>query len=214
MNPPAPLRVALYARVSTKNQDPLNQVPVLERYAQERGYAVYQLYVDTASGCNPNRPAWRKLAEDAHRHKFDLVVAVRLDRLMRSLSHLLTVIDAFKREKVGIELLDLGRLDTETPAGQLAIQILGAVAQWERSIIADRTRAVLEEKRKQGIVGGRPAKKIDIDTAARLRLAGYSVKKAAEKMHCTYADLNNRRHAIKARMAEIRAERGEENDQL
>lgn len=199
-------RVALYARVSTPKQDPLNQIPVLTEYAEGRGYRVYNLYVDIASGCNPNRPQWQQLVNDAHRHKFDLVIAVRLDRVMRSLIHLINTIEDFKKYNIGIELIDLGRLDTETATGQLTVNVLASVAQWERTIISDRVKSALEEKRKQGIIGGRPKKSIDIDTAARLRLAGYSLRTIAEKMNCTASDLNNRRTLIKARMDEITLE--------
>lgn len=209
---PAP-RVALYARVSTPKQDPLNQIPILTEYAEGRGYKVYKLYTDVASGCNPNRPAWLELINDAHRRKFDLVVAVRLDRIMRSLIHLINTIEDFRKYNIGIELIDLGRLDTETATGQLTTNVLASVAQWERTVISDRVKAALDEKRKQGIVGGRPKKNIDIDTAARLRLAGHSLKAIAEKMNCTPSDLNNRRVLIQARMDELRTEQDKGGEQ-
>lgn len=201
-----PLKVALYARVSTFKQDELNQIPILTAYAEHRGYTVFKIYNDVASGADPNRPAWRELMADAHRHRFDCVVALRLDRIMRSVAHLHKVIEELKADKIKIELTDIGRLDYDTATGQLLINFLAAISAWELGIIRERTRQILAEKRKQGIIGGRPRKDIDIDTAARLRLAGHSIKKTAEKLNCTPSDLNNRRALIWARMDEIKAE--------
>lgn len=200
------MRVALYARVSTNKQDELNQLPILEQYAQSRGYKVYRIYTDRASGCNPDRPAWRDLMADGFKCRFDLVIAVRLDRIMRSVIHLNEVVQDLGKYNISIELVDIGRLDTKSANGVMMVNILASIAQWERQILSERTRAVLEEKRKQGIKGGRPMKSIDIDTAARLRLSGHTLKQASAKMGCTVSDLNNRRVLILARMNEILGE--------
>ena len=202
-NPP---RVALYARVSTLKQDELNQVPILTEYAQNRGYSVYKLYTDQASGCNPHRPAWVELMNDARKHRFDIILAVRLDRVMRSVAHLLKVIDELQTLKIKLEMVDIGRLDFETATGRLINTMIAAIAQWERNIICERTRQALDEKRKQGIIGGRPAKDINVELAASLRYQGLTLAETAQRLGCTKSDLNNRRALIWAEMDKLRLE--------
>ena len=201
-----PPRVALYARVSTSKQDELNQVPILTEYAASRGYEVTKLYTDQASGCNPHRPAWVELMNDARKHRFDIIIAVRLDRVMRSVAHLLKVIDELERLNIKLEMVDIGRLDFDSATGRLINTLIAAIAQWERNIICERTRQALAEKRKQGIIGGRPKKPINIELAASLRYQGLSLSETAARLGCTRSDLNNRRALIWKEMDKLRLE--------
>jgi DNA invertase Pin-like site-specific DNA recombinase len=123
-------RVALYARVSTLDQEPENQVQELRRYADARGWAAVE-YVDRGvSGAKDRRPALDKLVRDATRRKFDVVICWRLDRLGRNLKHLITLLEQF--QSLGVAFVSLAEgIDATTPAGKLQMHILGAIAEFD-----------------------------------------------------------------------------------
>ena len=170
------MKTAIYARVSTGNggQSPEMQVRELRAYIKRRGWALTREYIDEGvSGAKESRPQLNKLLADAHLRRFDAVVCWRFDRFARSVSHLLRALDTFKA--LGIEFVSLSeQVDTSTPAGKLVFTVLGAVAELERSLIAERVRAGLRNARAKGKILGRPRKKIDLAEIKRLRSAGSS----------------------------------------
>ena len=197
-------RAVLYARVSTQKQDELNQIPGLRQLAEYRGYEVVGEYCDVASGANGNRPEWLQLIADAKRHKFDVVLVVKLDRVMRSVINLLSVLEELDRCHVVIECADIGKLDIHSPATMLQLEILGSVAEWERSIIRERTRSALEVKKARGVKFGRPkCRHPDLVLIARLRLAGYTTVQIMQKTGYTKGDVNNNRQKINEIMQEM-----------
>src|ERR1700679_3197469 len=143
------MRAAVYARVSTSNhgQDPKLQLREIAEYCQRRGWTVTSEYVDVGiSGTKEKRPELDRLLADAHRRHFDAVVVWRFDRFARSVSHLLRALETFKA--LGIEFVSLSeQVDTSTPAGKLVFTVSGAVAELERSLIAERGRAGLRNAR-------------------------------------------------------------------
>ena len=143
------MRAAIYARVSTLDQEPENQLQELRRYVEARGWTA-QEYVDHGvSGTKDRRPALDRLVADARRRKLDTVVVWRLDRLGRSLKHLVTLLDELQAFGVGFVSLDEG-IDLQTPAGRLQLHILAALSEFERCRIAERVRAGLARARSQG----------------------------------------------------------------
>lgn len=167
------MRAAIYARVSTFDQEPENQLVELRRYASARGWDVKEHVDHGISGAKERRPALDALLADAKRRKFDVLVVWRLDRLGRNLRHLIVLLEDL--QALGIAFVSLGEgIDATTPAGKLQMHILGAIAEFERSRIAERVRAGLQRARAQGRRLGRPRK-----TAARLDVPGGSVRKAA-----------------------------------
>jgi DNA invertase Pin-like site-specific DNA recombinase len=169
------MKAALYARVSTTNgQDPTMQTRELEEYCQRRGWTIADSYVDAGvSGSKDSRPELNRLMADAHRRRFDAVVVWKFDRFARSVSHLLRALETFKA--LGIEFVSLSeQVDTSTPTGRMIFTVLGAVAELERSLIAERVRAGLRNARAKGKRLGRP--KVDVDAAriAHLRASGHS----------------------------------------
>jgi DNA invertase Pin-like site-specific DNA recombinase len=151
------VRAGLYARVSTLNgQDPEMQLNELCEYALRRGWQVVGEYVDTGiSGAKDSRPELRRLMEDAHKRHIDVVCVWKFDRFARSTSHLLRALETFGA--LGIEFCSLSeQLDTSTPAGKMVFTVLGAVAELERSLIAERVRAGLWNARAKGKRLGRP----------------------------------------------------------
>lgn len=163
-------RVAIYARVSTANngQDPSLQTRELKEYCERRGWQVAGEYVDIGiSGAKEKRPELDRLMADAHRRRFDAIVVWKFDRFARSVSHLLRALETFRA--LGIEFVSFSeQLDTSTPAGKLVFTVLGAVAELERSLIAERVRAGMRNARAKGKHIGRPAKTFLDQDARRL----------------------------------------------
>jgi DNA invertase Pin-like site-specific DNA recombinase len=153
-----PARAAIYARVSTANngQDPVVQTREMQEYCPRRGWTIVDAYVDVGiSGSKEKRPELDRLMADAHRRRFDVVVVWRFDRFARSVSHLLRALETF--QAIGIEFVSLSeQLDTSTPTGRMVFTVLGAVAELERSLIAERVRAGMRNARAKGKRIGRP----------------------------------------------------------
>ena len=151
----APYRAAIYARVSTLDQEPENQLAELRQYITARGWTALE-YVDQGiSGSKERRPALDRVIGDARRRRFDVLVCWRLDRLGRNLKHLVTLLDEL--QALGVAFVSLGEgIDCTTPAGRLQLHILAALAEFERSRIAERVRAGLARARRQGKRLGRP----------------------------------------------------------
>jgi DNA invertase Pin-like site-specific DNA recombinase len=169
-------RVAIYARVSTSNngQDPGMQTRELEEYCQRRGWELAGCYVDIGiSGSKESRPELDRLMAHAHRRRFDAVAVWKFDRFARSVSHLLRALETFKA--LGIDFVSLSeQVDTSTPTGKMVFTVLGAVAELERSLIAERVRAGIRNARAKGKTLGRPRTAVDAARIAALRDEGRS----------------------------------------
>lgn len=161
--------VALYARVSTPGQELDNQIQRLVDVAYYRGYVNYQSYYDIASGGNPRRPALDQLMQDAKNGEISHIIATKLDRLTRSTINLLSIMKQLESWNVTVEFLDQP-IDTSTPSGKMMITVLGAMAEFEKELIRDRTKDGLARAKAQGKVGGRPKRE----------LSAYQIAKAKE----------------------------------
>jgi DNA invertase Pin-like site-specific DNA recombinase len=173
------MRAAVYARVSTLDQEPENQLQELRRYVEARGWSAVE-YVDRGvSGAKDRRPALDQLVADARRRRFDVLVCWRLDRLGRSLKHLITLLDEL--QAVGVAFVSLAEgIDATTPAGKLQMHILGAIAEFERGRIVERVRAGLVRAKAQGQRLGRPRREIDPERLATV--AGLPLREAARRL--------------------------------
>ena len=130
------------------------------------------------------RPELNRLIADAHRRKFDAVIVRKFDRFARSVSHLLRALEAFKA--LGIEFVSLTEgVDTSTPTGRMIFTVLGAVAELERSLIAERVRAGLRNAKAKGKKLGRPRLVADRSQIARLRAQGCSIREIAVQLGCS-----------------------------
>ena len=168
-------RVALYARVSTLNgQDPEMQLSELREYVSRRGWTITTEYVDQGvSGSKESRPQLNQLMADAHRRKFDAVLVWKIDRFGRSLKHLVNALaDLCAYGVAFISFRD--NLDLSTPSGRLMFQIIGAMAEFERSLIQERVKAGLRNARAKGKKFGRPRAVVDAARVAELRRDGLS----------------------------------------
>jgi DNA invertase Pin-like site-specific DNA recombinase len=158
------------------------QTRELREYAERRGWTVAGEYVDVGiSGTKEKRPELDRMMQDAHRRKFDVVAVWKFDRFARSVSHLLRALDTFR--VLGVEFVSLSEsLDTATPAGRMVFTVLGAVAELERNLIAERVRAGLRNAVAKGKTLGRPPAVVDTRQIATLRTAGVSWRKIARRL--------------------------------
>ena len=176
-------RVALYARVSTKNngQDPETQLLALREYASARGFEVFDEYVDVGiSGAKETRPALDRLMDDARKRRFDTVLVARFDRFARSTRHLVLALEEFNA--LGVDFISLSEsIDTSTPMGKMVFVIISAVAELERSLIRERVVMGLQRAKAQGKRIGRPAIQLDSKELRALREEGLSFRVIAKR---------------------------------
>jgi len=171
------MKIAIYLRVSTQEQNTDLQRKELLEYVTARSWFIYKIYEDKATGTNSNRPELKLLLNDAKKRKFDIVLCWKLDRFFRSLKDLINTLQ---------ELSDLGiqfasyrdNLDLTTATGRLMTQIIGAFAEFEASMIKERVLAGLREAKRKNIKLGRP-KQRDDKKILLLHSQGLSFRKIA-----------------------------------
>lgn len=182
-----PMRAAIYARVSTVDQNSENQLIELRRYCEARGWPVTGEYVDQGvSGTKERRPALDELLRDAKRRRMDVICCWSLDRLGRSLKNLIHLLDEFQSLRVSFVSLREG-LDGTTAAGRLQWQIIGAISEFEKSRATERIHAGLARARAQGVRLGRPPRRIDPDKLAAV--AGLPEREAARRLGIPHSTL-------------------------
>jgi DNA invertase Pin-like site-specific DNA recombinase len=179
-----------YARVSTADQSPELQLEALRHAGCDK------LFTETASGAKADRPELARVLRDVLRQG-DVLVVRKLDRLARSLKKLITTAEELEEHGIGLVSVTES-IDTTTPGGMLVFHVFGAIAQFERALIRERTTAGLAEARRRGRKGGRPLafKAGDITAARALMKEGkLPVRDVAKRMGVSVATLY--RHAGK-----------------
>ena len=193
------MKTALYIRVSTLDQNPDAQRRELEAYAARHGWPVVAVYEDKASGADPRRPELGRLLADAQAGKFQGVLVWKLDRIGRSLIDLLNIVRLLDTELVRVIAITQGiDTDQKNPASRFFVQILAAVAEFEKTLI--RERCLGGQKRYQGDLAAgkvgrtvhsrsgkdlpphRPRKVFDLGMARTLRTIGLSYAAIGEQM--------------------------------
>ena len=142
-------RLIGYARVSKNEQNLTLQTDALEAAGCERGL----MFVDKISGAKSKRPGLNACLEELRQG--DVLVVWRLDRLGRSITHLITMVEDLKKNGIGFRSISDGVIDTTSPSGELVFNIFSALAQFERRLIQERTKAGLDAARARGRKGGR-----------------------------------------------------------
>jgi DNA invertase Pin-like site-specific DNA recombinase len=149
------MRVGIYARVSTSEQTPANQLDALRIFGAARGWEVTEFVDHGVSGAKERRPALDELLRAVRKRKIDAVACVKLDRLARSVRHLVSLAQEF--ESLGVHLIVLDQaIDTTTPSGRLLFHVLASIAEFERDLIRDRVKAGMARARRAGKRLGRP----------------------------------------------------------
>lgn len=176
-------RIAIYARVSTLHgQNPELQLAEIREHAARRGWDIAGEYVDLGvSGSKESRPELNRVIRDAHLRKFDAVVCWKLDRLGRSLKHLVTTIEDFAA--YGVSFVSLrDNLDLSTPSGRLMMHIIGAMAEFERELIRERVSAGIQAARRRGARIGRPRTYVNPDKIREMRNEGTPWRAIAKRL--------------------------------
>ncbi len=180
-----PTLVAIYARVSMREQNPEAQLLALREYAARRGFVIYKEYVDHVSGDfehrrakRQNDRAYRELMEDAGRRNFDCVLVWKYDRFARSLGILVAALQQFST--LGIDFISYTQnIDTTTAMGRLFYHVIGSFAEFEREMIVERVRAGLANARAKGKLLGRPKDRTAELRIVALREQGLSLREIA-----------------------------------
>ena len=178
-------RVAIYARVSTDEQTPDNQINELRAVADRMGWTVVEEFVDWGiSGAKgrEKRPAYDKMYKSAVRREFDLIMSWSVDRLGRSLQNLVGFLSDIHAKGIDLYLHQQG-IDTTMPAGKAMFQMCGVFAEFERAMIQERVKSGLARAKAQGKVLGRPRVSIETETAVRkARKDGTGIKTIAKQL--------------------------------
>lgn len=177
-------RAAFYMRVSTADQNPQTQLWDLERLAAQRGFQVVERYVDHGiSGTRARRPALDRLLEDARAGKFDVIMVWAFDRMARSVTHLLSVLDELQRLNIAF-ISFRENIATDGALGRALTVIIGAIGELERNLIVERVRAGMRRARFEGRHVGRARLALDCTAIVQDRHRGFSLSQLA-KAHGT-----------------------------
>ncbi len=175
-------KTALYLRVSTDEQSCDMQERDLLRLAEQRQLEVVETYRDEGvSGSKASRPAFDRMLRDAKRGKFQVLLAWKLDRLGRSLSNLIRLLEDLRSWNVTLVSYSES-LDLDSPSGRLMYQLISAFSEYEREIIRSRVRSGLAAARARGKHLGRPRLAVRASEVTRLRAAGLSGRAIAAKL--------------------------------
>lgn len=170
------MKIAIYARVSTigHGQDTGLQVQDLREFCKLREFQLVDSYVDEGvSGSKDSRPELNRLMADARKRRFDAVLVWKLDRFGRSLKHLVNALAEF--QALGVAFISYKEsLDMTTPAGRLMFGVIAAMAEFERDLIRERTKAGVAFARSKGKHIGRPRLAVKSSDVHRLRASGLS----------------------------------------
>lgn len=152
------LKVGIYVRVSTDEQTTMNQLIELREFCKRMNYEIYKEYVDEGiSGSKIDRPALDEMMKDVFSRKFDTLIVWKLDRLGRSLQHLIEILDELKNRNIDF-VSTTQNIDTTTPSGKLYFHLLGAFAEFEREQIRERIKVGMKRAKAEGKIFGRPIK--------------------------------------------------------
>ena len=175
-----------YARVSSQDQNPDLQVDAL------RGAGCEKIFVEKASGAQTDRPQLAAALHFMRDQQGDVLVVWKLDRLARSLSQLINLIESLEKRQIGFRSLT-ELIDTTTASGRLVFQIFGAMAEFERELIRERVKAGLANAAKHGRYAGRPKAKRERDRDAvairKLRDQGQSYGEIAAELGRSKSDI-------------------------
>jgi len=140
---------AIYSRVSTSEQDPMKQVDLLETFSSQQNIKVHKVYIDEISGTKSSRPSLDLMLKDMRQGYFNCILIYKLDRLGRSLQHLITILEELHNKNVDLIVSSMN-IDTKTASGKLLFNIMGAVAEFERELISERTKMGLKKAKNVG----------------------------------------------------------------
>jgi len=173
-----PTLAVIYARVSTKDQSVDMQLADLRRYAKGREWEVTGEFVDQASGATTSRPEFDTMMGGLRKRDADVLLCWKFDRVGRSTTHLLSILEELRSLNVGFCSMTEG-IDTTAHMGKMVFTFLAAIAEFERSLIQERVRAGIQNARERGVKFGRPRVGFDQALAVEMRRQGHSIRDIA-----------------------------------
>lgn len=176
-------KVACYCRVSTlKSQTTENQVLELKKYCEGQGWTIHKIYEDKGiSGAQHDRPALDEMLTDAEAHRFSCLVVWKIDRIARSVVHLLEVLTTLRRLEIGFCSMT-ENIDTTSAQGRMLLTFLGGIAEFERELCVERVKSGIARAKANGVKLGRPRIGFDLKKAIKLRQDGQGYKQIAKEM--------------------------------
>jgi DNA invertase Pin-like site-specific DNA recombinase len=195
------MRVAVYLRVSTLDQDPESQGREVRAFVAGRGWEIIETYQDLGiSGAKARRPALDRLLKDAWRGRFQAVVVWDLSRMARSTLNALQLLREFQEMKVRLIAVKQ-TFDTDTPLGRAFFTLAAMFAELEREILIERVRAGMARARAEGKRIGRPVRFMDLVELRRLREEGQSIREIARQVGVPRSTVAKRLGVTQARHA-------------
>jgi len=186
------MKVAVYARVSTRDQNAESQLQDLRRYCASRGWEIINEFIDVGiSGAKDDRPALRGLMHCVRQRRADVVLVWRFDRFARSVKHLVNALAEITA--LGMQFVSYSEdLDSSTPTGRLMFHLLGLMAEFERDLIRERIHAGLRRARAEGILFGRPRRIdfVNMEKACQLHAQGRSLRQIRGELGIPIATLS------------------------
>jgi DNA invertase Pin-like site-specific DNA recombinase len=188
------LRTAIYARVSTLDQDTAMQLRELRAYAAHRRLPITAEFIDQVSGTTADRPALDRLWQAVRARNLDTILVWKFDRFARSTKQLIDALEEFRH--LGVDFISITeQIDTSSPMGKAMFTVISAIAEFERSPVSERVRAGIAKARANGKRHGRP--KIDhqiIQEIQRLRREGQSLNHIAKQLGISHQTVANYAH--------------------
>jgi DNA invertase Pin-like site-specific DNA recombinase len=185
------LRTAIYARVSTLDQDPAMQLRELRAYAAHRRLPITAEFIDQVSGTTADRPALERFWQAVRSRKVDTILVWKFDRFARSTKQLIDALEEFRH--LGVDFISITeQIDTSSPMGKAMFTVISAIAEFERSLISERVRAGIAKARANGKPHGRP--KLDpriIQQIQHLRREGQSLHHIAKQLGISHQTVAN-----------------------
>ena len=174
-------RVAIYARVSTQDQNPGLQLRELRQYAKARDLQIAYEFVDKESGAKEDRTDLKKLWKVVRDREVDIVLVWKFDRFARSTKQLVTALEEFQH--LGVDFISkTEQIDTSSPTGKAMFTMISAIAEFERELMSERVRAGIARSRAQGKPHGRsPIPKDKQQEIRQLKKQGLSNRKIAQQ---------------------------------
>jgi len=205
-----PLRVVTYSRVSTSHHDqkPEVQIAELRRYCDARQWKIAEEIVDHGySGGTDQRPGLKKLLGLVRSRKVDVVIVTKLDRMARSLKHLVTLLDEFS--SLNVQFVSMGdQIDMGSASGRLMFHVIASFSEFERSLVRERTLLGLQHARSKGKTLGRPRKHLTTEIIA-LRTQGLTYRQIHQRtgipMGCISRALKGERKTLPNSSLGVRA---------
>jgi len=177
------MKVAIYCRVSTKDQNIQMQLDLCRELCKRGKHEIYEEYIDIGeSGKKESRPAFDEMLKAMRRYKFHAICVYKIDRIGRSLPHLINLFEEFTAKSVHF-MSATQNIDSSTPEGKMFLRLIMILAEFEREMTVARVNSGIARARREGKTLGRPRKSINYFKVLKLRSDGLSLRNIASELN-------------------------------